>query len=83
MRLLIILALVYLLYRTVKKRLFSAPPVKGRASGTVEDEMIKDPVCGVYFPRRNAVRLTRDGKEMLFCSETCRERFLDGEAEGQ
>jgi len=84
MRLLIILALIYLVYRTLKAKLFPSglprtPVDPGVSSGTIEDVMVKDPFCGVYFPERNGVRLTRNGEDMHFCSEACRDKFIAAE----
>jgi YHS domain-containing protein len=39
--------------------------------------MIKDPYCETYFPERDGVRLEIDGKEHVFCSTDCRDKFLD------
>lgn len=82
MRLLILIGLVYLLFRTARKRLFPSTLVKAAPPGPVADEMVRDPLCGVYFPRREGVALTRDGEELLFCSDRCRCRFADGERAG-
>lgn len=38
---------------------------------------VRDPVCGMELdPDRCDVRLSWQGREVLFCSETCRDRFL-------
>jgi YHS domain-containing protein len=42
----------------------------------VDDEMVKDPVCGIYVARRSGVPLVQNGREMIFCSEECRDRYL-------
>jgi hypothetical protein len=42
----------------------------------VDDEMIRDPECGVYFPLRNAVTLSENGRVIRFCSHACRDRYL-------
>ncbi|MDJ0780783.1 MAG: hypothetical protein QNJ22_02375 [Desulfosarcinaceae bacterium] len=41
----------------------------------VTDEMLKDPHCGVYFPRKEGVPLNMDGNTLLFCSTRCREAY--------
>ena len=42
-----------------------------------ENYMVKDPVCGMYMDSRLAVRLEK-GKELTyFCSEECKNKFLD------
>ncbi|MBR9982850.1 MAG: hypothetical protein KFF50_17595 [Desulfatitalea sp.] len=41
----------------------------------VDDDLVQDPQCGIYFARRNGVSLNVDGQEILFCSEKCRDAF--------
>jgi len=80
MRLLIILGLIYLIYRMVKTRLLqpNSRQMTGstRSPETAEDIMIQDPFCRIYFPRREAVSAIVEGKEMLFCSPECRDQYL-------
>jgi YHS domain-containing protein len=48
----------------------------GRSVGQVDDVMIKDPFCEAYFPKRNAVHLNLDGKDLHFCSVECKNKYL-------
>ena len=43
----------------------------------VDDVMVQDPVCGVYFPMNKAITLHRDGRAIHFCGTACRDRFLN------
>src|ERR1700687_2714414 len=45
----------------------------GRAGS--EDGQSIDPVCGMRVDRGTQYRSTLEGREFLFCSERCRERF--------
>ncbi len=45
-------------------------------SGDVANVMIQDPLCKVYFARKDGVCLMIGGKELCFCSEECRDRYL-------
>ncbi len=79
-RLLIFIILGALVYRAVKSWLGgTGQPGGGNTTAQppeqVDDVMIKDPVCGTYFPRRNAVVLRRDNRELHFCSTECRDRY--------
>jgi uncharacterized protein len=69
----------YLLYRIVKE-VFS-PKVKvhrGHTQGVI-DEMVQDPFCKTYIPRRDAVRRVIQGQEYSFCSDDCATKFeLEG-----
>ena len=81
LRLLIIAGLVYLLYRAFNSWLLKHRPPSGgtvadRHSGAIDDIMVKDPQCNVYFPKRKAVRATIDGQELFFCSTECRDQYL-------
>jgi len=80
MKLIIYLLLIYLVYKVIKTWMApSAYSGKGEygSAGTVEDIMIKDPVCGVYFPKKDGIYLNDDGRDMYFCSSECRDRFVD------
>ena len=42
--------------------------------------MVKDPVCGMYMDPRLAVRLDRSDKQLYFCSEKCKSKYLSDPA---
>lgn len=80
MKLLLLIVIVYLTYRAVKSWLLRNLQVPGQNAPhnpKIDDVMVKDPVCGVYFPRREGVELRHDGQVVTFCSEACRDRFLE------
>jgi YHS domain-containing protein len=81
MRLLILIALVYFGYRAVKSWMLQGSPGPRPAAGsgpdTVEDLMVKDPYCQVYFPKREAVHARIGGEDVYFCSSDCRDKFLN------
>lgn len=76
-RVIIIIAVLYVFYR-----LFIKPVRRGKevqwppAGGEIDDIMVKDPYCETFFPRRDGVHLRLQGNDFLFCSETCRDRFV-------
>jgi len=80
MKLLILLLIAYLGYRGLKSWMMQNMPsdksVSGGASGEIDDVMVKDPYCEVYFPKRDGVRLRHQGEELYFCSPDCRDKFL-------
>jgi len=79
-KLLLLIVIVYLTYRAVKSWLLRNLQVPGQNAPNhpkIDDVMVKDPVCGVYFPRREGVALHHKGQELIFCSEACRDRFLE------
>jgi uncharacterized protein len=78
MRFLIILGLVYLVYRMIRPR----PALRRGPVNTdgADGDMIQDRVCGIYFSRQTGVRITYNGEDTYFCSNACRDRFLAGES---
>ncbi|WP_319526096.1 YHS domain-containing protein [uncultured Desulfosarcina sp.] len=80
MRVLLLIVIVYLTYRAVKSwvlRNLQVPGQNAPHNPKIDDVMVKDPVCGVYFPRGEGVALRHKGQEYIFCSEACRDRFLE------
>jgi YHS domain-containing protein len=69
----------FLLYTVVQAvwRAFHAapstpPPEKSRGGETME----RDPHCGTFVPRGEAVAASVRGKQHWFCSTRCRDEFL-------
>ena len=71
------LALIYLGYRTVRSLLPGAPiPPAERGPEAVDDVMVQDPQCEVYFPKRDGIAVRLNGRTVYFCSEKCKQAFL-------
>ncbi|MEW6672329.1 MAG: hypothetical protein AB1427_11550 [Thermodesulfobacteriota bacterium] len=85
MRLLVFLGLIYLLYRAVKSWMGSQSASKTatyhRPSPEIDDVMVKDPFCEVYFPKRNGIRIIHEGEELFFCSTQCRDKFIEAHSD--
>jgi YHS domain-containing protein len=81
MRLLILLGLVYLGYRALKSWVFkeklSQPAEFGKKTGEIDDVMVKDPYCDIYFAKRDGVHLNMNGRDLYFCSKECKEKYLE------
>jgi uncharacterized protein len=79
-KLLIIVVVGYLLYRSMKSWLFPdrrfPKSDTGKTVGAIDDVMIKDPYCQAYFPRRDAVHLKFHGSDLYFCSKECRDEYI-------
>lgn len=41
------------------------------------DEMVQDPVCGMYIPRKQAIARKIGTETHFFCSEECLNKFLE------
>ncbi len=79
-RFILIIALAYLGFKVYKA--WRAIQAGGRramegssAAGRIDDIMVKDPNCQVYFPKRKGIAMTVNGEELYFCSEQCRDQY--------
>ena len=75
LRIVIYVILAYILYRVVKGVVSPGRKIDDRTSDGVIDEMIQDPNCKTYIPRRDAIKKTIAGQEYFFCSEKCASQF--------
>ena len=83
MRLIILALLFYILFRLVKGLIrFDRGELREESNGGVIDEMVQDPVCETYIPRRDAVKRVIGGKAFFFCSDQCASRY-ESEREGK
>ncbi|MDQ7782868.1 MAG: YHS domain-containing protein [Desulfomonilaceae bacterium] len=41
------------------------------------NEMVRDPVCGVYITEKESITAVVKGREYYFCSAECRRKFLE------
>lgn len=46
-------------------------------AGDIDNLMVKDLNCQTYIPKRDAVRLERNGEILYFCSRECRDSYLE------
>ena len=76
-RWIIILVVLFLVYRYLKRFLSSPKLPKRNPPREIQDEMVQDPVCQVYLPKRQAVVLkSSNGLNYYFCSTQCRDKFI-------
>ncbi len=75
LRLLIFGLLAYLLYRVLRSLLASTLKSGREDSDGTIDQMVQDPSCQTYIPRRGAKRKVIKGQEYFFCSEACCKKF--------
>jgi YHS domain-containing protein len=69
----LVLGLVWI----VLAKIFSASRRQSpRASEKPSNNMVKDPVCGMYMDSRLAVRLENRKEAHFFCSEECKNKYL-------
>jgi len=72
--------MTYLGFKVIQKiasQFFSREIPGSQPQPEVEaDELVQDPVCKVFVPRRNALKAHKNGEDFFFCSEGCRKKFL-------
>ncbi len=77
LRLIILIIVLWVLRRFLgsllgrPKQSAGAPDPGGRPNN-----MVKDPVCGMYMDSRLAVRLENRKELFYFCSEECKNKYL-------
>lgn len=78
-KILLWLIIIYLGFRMLKSWVLSRLTLQSGnrdTSAEIEDVMVKDPVCGVYVPRREALQIRDQGQDVYFCSEKCRDAYF-------
>ncbi len=65
----LIITLVLILLRWFLK------PSTQEGSSQSSTEMVRDPNCGIYIPKPEAVQKNISGKEYFFCSEKCAKEY--------
>jgi hypothetical protein len=90
-RVALVLLALYLLWRacgrvlrslgTMSENRESEPPA-GQVCPV--DELVQDPLCKLYLPRREAIVLKGRDRPLYFCSEKCRDLYVqqDGQQSG-
>jgi YHS domain-containing protein len=81
-RLLLITALLVVLYFLLRQavRGFKNKNLGDRGTPLDQDQMVEDPECHTFVPRRSAVVETVSGQTYCFCSRQCAEAFQNRQA---
>jgi len=84
LRLLFLILGLWLLRQILGKILKPArqPGMDGNTAVT-PNNMVKDPVCGMYMDSRLAVRIENRKESYYFCSEECKDKYLSKSGEGE
>jgi YHS domain-containing protein len=77
-RILMLIGVIWLLRRFLSFFMDASKKTGSKNSHeSSSNHMVKDPICGMYMDSRLAVRLD-SGKEVgYFCSEDCKNKYLD------
>lgn len=81
-RLLLLAILVFVAYTIISMvlRLLGSggrPPSVPRERTQAGEEMVKDPQCGTYLPKGDALSAQVRGQTQYFCSRECRDSYLE------
>ncbi len=71
---LLLLFLYAILYYLIKDM---AAGRKKRSRESESEELVQDPYCQTYVPKRTAVRKRVKGKDYYFCTKECFRKFLE------
>lgn len=83
-RLLIWIALFYIIYKGLKAlkiQFGSAEKIFRQSNGEIDDVMVQDPQCQVFFPKREGIHMRIDGEDVYFCSAECRDEYIKSRSE--
>ena len=79
-RLIVIFAIIYLGFKLIKSLghfgFGSSKTLGGDDLGKIDDVMLQDPYCNVYFVKNSGVELKEKGERLFFCSAQCRDDYL-------
>jgi YHS domain-containing protein len=70
-----LLRAVRILFSPFRKKTAGKGVIMGADGQPVTDVMVKDPVCGLYLPKGDAVRETVGGRTLFFCSQECLSQY--------
>jgi uncharacterized protein len=80
-RLIVVSLFFYLVFRVIRHVMGQGPimrgPVSDKPLGEIDNIMIQDPYCHIYFQKNEGVHLRTKGKDLYFCSAACRDKYLD------
>ncbi len=75
LKIIIYVVLAYFVYRIFKSLFSNNKGIEKGESGGVIDEMVQDPICKTYIPRRDAQKRAIGGNDYFFCSNECASKF--------
>jgi len=73
----ILLLLSYSIFRYLMKDMTGRAKKINRESEP--EELVQDPYCKTYIPKRSALRKKVSGRNYYFCKQECLEKFIQNE----
>jgi YHS domain-containing protein len=75
LRLLLLLIVIRLVWRFLSGIIDGLTPPAQQPRGKKSVALVRDPVCGKYVVRANALTIEARGETHYFCSERCRDHY--------
>lgn len=72
-----VFAAFWWLRRILRPARREAAQPRGRAATPLQGEMVRDRVCNTFLPRARALTLQVGSEQEFFCSERCRDAFVN------
>lgn len=77
LRLILFIISTLILYAILHLLIKDMPSIRKRVNRRVEpEELVQDPYCLTYIPKRLAIKKNVAGKECYFCNRNCLENYL-------
>lgn len=82
-RLILLFILFFILYYILLNFLRNIlRPSKRMNQDSQAEELVQDPYCQTYIPKRSAVKKKIAGSMLYFCNQECLKNYLKGDKEG-
>ena len=78
LRLILFIVSTVILYAILHFLIKDMSSNRKRANRSMEpEELVQDPCCKTYIPKRLAIKKTVGGKEYYFCNQDCLRNYLE------
>ena len=78
LRLILFVVSTVILYAILHFLIKDMSSSRKRANRSVEpEELVQDPCCQTYIPKRSAIKKNVAGKEYYFCNQDCLRNYLE------
>jgi len=76
-RLILFIILFFILYAILRILIKDAPIWRKKLyKETKSEELVQDPYCQTYIPKRSAIKKRVSGKNYYFCKQECLKKFI-------
>jgi YHS domain-containing protein len=77
LRLILLILLLFILYYVLHFLIKDMPSIRKTMDRKSEpEELVQDPYCQTYIPKRSALKKRIAGRDYYFCNRDCLKRYL-------